>query len=121
MHKLKVYCRITNDLPSEFKGEFNNLLCILFFFSSTYLLRFLSGWFITPFYIETNVSYYSPRNCLIWAHSGGEEAYARSKCLPFEYYMYYLPIMILYDFFPIMVILYFHHNTFKYDSRSRNT
>ena len=45
-----------SNLTSVLQSEGKSLLCILFIFSSTYLLRFISDFFIVPWLLEKLVN-----------------------------------------------------------------
>ena len=112
MHQLRQGSKKITDLPSAFSGEAKNLLFILLLFSSTYLIRFISDWWVVPNAFYT-ITYYSESNC--WVKSDGVPI--NTKCLNFGFYLYYLPITLLFDFLPLIVIMSFHHNTFKQNTK----
>lgn len=92
-------------MSSAFNSEANHLSCILIFFSLTYLLRFCSDQWIIP-RLQTEEH-------LVPCTLDGQT----TICVNTEFILYYLWTSLLFDFAPIIVIIYFHHKSFKKDTR----
>ena len=93
-------------LSSAFSSEANHLICILVFFCSTYILRFVSDYWILPKLEDEQIL------CTIDDHE--------TICVTTAFILYYGYSSLLFDFAPIAVIIYFHHKSFKNDIRSRS-
>ena len=93
--------RVT-DLASAFDSEANHLICILVFFCSTYLMRFVSDRWLIALLAK-------PVPCTV---PGIDHV---TICLDITFFLYYLWTSLLFDFAPLSVIIYFHHQSFKND------
>ena len=95
-----------SNLSSAFSSEANHLSCILLFFCSTYTLRFLSDYLILPKLQERSVPCVINQDHL-------------TECVTLTFILYYMYSSLLFDFAPLSVIIYFHHRSFRGDSRRR--
>ena len=93
-----------SDLPVVFKSEARHLSFILSFFSFTYMVRFVSDFWIAP--IITAPDTFGP--CVL---NDGLE----TLCSPAGVIYFYVWISCVFDFMPLSVIIYFHHKSFRHD------
>ena len=93
------------ELSSAFDSEANHLSCILVFFCTTYLLRFISDFWIIP-----SLSQYED---LVPCNLGYD-----TLCVNTTFVLYYQWTSLVFDFAPLSVIIYFHHKSFKNDFRT---
>ena len=99
-----------SDLPNVFKSETKHLSLILAFFSFTYMVRFISDFWIAPIFSKTS----SLKPCIL---NDGLE----TLCGPTIAILYAVWMSVLYDFLPLSIIVYFHHKSFRHDKVSPET
>ena len=93
-----------SDLPSVFKSETKHLSFILIFFSSTYMVRFICDFWVTPYLTKPSTL----KPCIL---NDGLE----TLCSPSKEILYALWMSVFWDFLPLSTIVYFHHKSFKHD------
>ena len=87
---------------STFYGEFAHLSWILIVFVLTYVVRFFSDYFyLAPLIEDTNK--------LVECTIDGEDTY----CISANVIIYYVWTSLIFDFLPIVILIYFHHQAFS--------
>lgn len=91
------------DMPDVFKTDTARMLWTQIFFVCTYIMRAVSDYFVIP-----QLEKYR-EVCTI----NGTE----TVCLKSWFLLYYLWTNIIFDFFPLTLIIWFHHRHFRQDRR----
>ena len=100
---------------NSFAGETKNLLVIMFFYSLSFLMRFLVDFWLKPRVIPQQ----SEHTCVDQNHQS-------IICYPYYDAVYSMAFTFVWDFFPIGAILVFHRRNFsiagemKADGRPRS-
>ena len=109
---LLFYCMTTRSpkiegLSMTFADEFKNLKITLVIFGSSYILRWLSDYYVSPFIIE--------HGGLVQCQTefGGDIPIYGDLCCSFFFIMYYTLSSFIWDWLPLYTIMYFHHRSFR--------
>lgn len=105
------------NIERSFKKEACNLIFILVFFGTTYLLRFFSDYFVVPILVQKGVDI--SMNPLTLCYPSVEKAKGHPVpmiCPTFTFMMYYMITTLFWDLFPIGLLLIFHYRNFKTSS-----
>ncbi len=109
------------NIERSFKKEACNLIFILVFFGSTYLLRFFSDYFIVPRLVNKGVVISmdpsTPCSPIVEIDKGHP---VPMICPTFEFVLYYQITTLFWDLFPIGLLLIFHYRNFKTSSYNAN-
>lgn len=96
-------------MPNTFQSESRKLKIFMIIFSAFYILRYLSDYILIP-----NIA----------AAKNQEICYVNGRwtgCMPYFLTLYYLWSSFVWDFFPIALIMYFHHRSFRLQGGSRSS
>ena len=85
----------------EFRGELCRLFTMLIIFTSTYLLRWISDYFLVPMLVKPK--YFN--ECILKG--------TVTFCYPFAFLVYYAVSSLVFDTLPILLIVIFHYLAFR--------
>ena len=121
IYMLKLQFEKQINIERSFKKEACNLIFILVFFGSTYLLRFFSDYFAVPVLVQEGVdksmnpsTYCKPIVEITKGHP------VPMVCPTFTFMLYFMITTLFWDLFPIGLLLIFHYRNFKTSSQYTN-
>ena len=91
-----------------YQSEGRHLVCILFFFCSTYFLRFISDSVVVPKSEE-------PAEGGTFGATLCDLDEVTTFCFGAGFIIYFTWVNVLFDFAPLMLIIFFHHQSFKHE------
>ena len=95
-----------HDLPDAFRSDAAHMTCSLAFFVITYWVRSASDYWVVP---QLTTFY---QTCTL----DDEPTY----CVKEWFLLYYLYSNLIFDFAPLLIIMYFHHKAFSMDQRRQS-